>query len=87
MHMVKRGKVYLRTGHVGPEGEETYNSTLSLTSVLDRVGGQRHPSAALCPANRLGTHSVGGWVGFMACLDGCGKSRLYRNSIPRPSSQ
>jgi hypothetical protein len=36
---------HLRTGHEGPEGEQRYNSTLSLTSVLD-VGGWStpHPS-------------------------------------------
>jgi len=30
-----------RTGHEGPEGEQSYCSTLSLTSALDWVGGQR----------------------------------------------
>jgi hypothetical protein len=29
------GKVHPRTGHEGPEGKETYSSTLSLPSVLD----------------------------------------------------
>jgi len=45
--MVKgKGKVHPRIGHEGPEGEKRYSSTLSLTSVLNRVGGQRrHPSA------------------------------------------
>jgi hypothetical protein len=37
------------TGHEGPEGELMYSSTLSLTSALDGVGGQRHPPAALPP--------------------------------------
>jgi hypothetical protein len=31
-----------RTRHEGPEGEYGYSSTLSLTSALDGVGGQRH---------------------------------------------
>jgi len=39
------------------------------------VGGQRHAPAAL-----------GSWVSPRAGLDGCGKSRLHRYSIPRPSS-
>jgi hypothetical protein len=39
--------VHPRTGHEGPEGEQRYSSTLSLTSVLDGVGGQRHAPAAL----------------------------------------
>ena len=29
-------------GHEGPEWEQKYGSTLSLTSALDGVGGQRH---------------------------------------------
>jgi len=31
-----KGKVHPRTGHEGPEGEQRYSSTLSLTSALDR---------------------------------------------------
>ena len=34
-----RGEVRPRTGHEGPEGEYSYSSTISLTSVLDAVGG------------------------------------------------
>jgi hypothetical protein len=41
------GKVRTRTGHEGPEGEQKYSSTLSLTSALDGVGVQRHAPAAL----------------------------------------
>ena len=36
-----------RTGREGPEGEYKYGSTLSLTSALDGLGGQRHAQAAL----------------------------------------
>ena len=39
-------KVHPRTGHEGPEVEQTYRSTLSLTSALD-LGGQRHAPVAL----------------------------------------
>jgi hypothetical protein len=46
------------------------------------VGGQRHAPAAL-PA----TNCTGGWVGPRAGLDGCGKSRPHRDSIPGPSSR
>jgi hypothetical protein len=35
---VKRGKVYPRTGHEGPEREKRSISTLSLTSALDDCG-------------------------------------------------
>ena len=50
-----------------------YSSTLSLTS-------------ALYSRERPGTHCTGGWVGRRAGLDGCGKSRPHRDSIPGPSS-
>jgi len=36
-----------RTGHEGPEWEQRYSSTLSLTSTLDGVGEQHHGPAAL----------------------------------------
>jgi hypothetical protein len=37
-----------------------YSSTLSLTSVIDGVGCQRHISAPLTPEKRTGTHCTGG---------------------------
>ena len=43
------GTVYSRTDHEGPEREKRYSSTVSLTSALDGVGGQRHAPAALPP--------------------------------------
>ena len=43
------GKVHPRTRHEGSEGEKRYSSTLSLTSALDGVGGQRYSPAALLP--------------------------------------
>ena len=49
------------------------------------TGGQRHAPAALPPGKRPGAHRIGGWVGPKACLDGCGKSRPDRDSIPGPS--
>jgi hypothetical protein len=42
-----KGDVHPRTDHEGPAAE--YSSTLSLTSALDGVGGQRHVPAALSP--------------------------------------
>jgi hypothetical protein len=36
-----------RASHEGLEAEKRYSSTLSLTSPLDGVGGQRHAPAAL----------------------------------------
>jgi len=47
--MMMKGIVHPRSGHEDPEGEQRYISTLSLTSVLDGVGGQRHAPAASPP--------------------------------------
>jgi hypothetical protein len=65
-----KGTVHPITGHEGSEGEYRYSSTLSLTSALDGVGGQRHAPAALPPGKtrdplyrRLGgAQSRSGWV-------------------------
>jgi hypothetical protein len=62
-----------------------YICTLSLTSVLDGVGGQRPVSAAL-PRERPSTHCIGGWVGPRVCPDAFGKSRTHWDSIPGPFS-
>jgi hypothetical protein len=35
MSVYVEGRVHSRTGHEGPEGEQKYNSTLSLTSALE----------------------------------------------------
>jgi hypothetical protein len=42
-----KGKDRPLTGHESAQGEQRYSSTLSLTSALDGVGGQRHAPAAL----------------------------------------
>jgi hypothetical protein len=46
-----KGKIHPRTGHEDAEGEQMYSSTLSSTSALEWVGGQRHVPAALPPGN------------------------------------
>jgi hypothetical protein len=38
VHVDDKGKVHPTTGHEGPEGEQRYSSTLSLTSALDGGG-------------------------------------------------
>jgi len=73
-----KDKAHPKTGHKGPEGEQMYRSTLSLTSALD---------GALDSRERPGAHCVGGWVGPSTVLDGCGKSYRHRDSIRGPSSQ
>jgi len=40
-------RIHTRIGHEGLEGEKRNNPTLSLTSALDGVGGQRHVPAVL----------------------------------------
>jgi hypothetical protein len=78
--------IHPKTGHEDPEGEYRYSTSLSLTSALDGVGGQRHAPAALPTGKRPGTHCTEDWVGPRAGQDKCGKSRLHRDSIPVPSS-
>jgi len=63
-----------------------YSSTLSLTSALGGVGGQRHAPAALPPGKRIGAHCIVGWMGPRPGLDECGKSHPHRDPIPGPPS-
>ena len=81
-----KGKVHPRTGHGGPEGEQRYSSTLSLTSVLDGGGWSTPRPVRFTQGRRPGTYCTERWVGQSASLDGCGKSRSHRDSIPGPSS-
>jgi hypothetical protein len=78
-----KGKVYPRTSHEGPEGEQMYSSTLPSASALDGVGGQRHAPAALPPGKTSYTIL---WMGPRAVLNECGKSLPHRDSIPGPPS-
>jgi len=80
-----KGKVHPKRGHKSQEGEQRYSPSISLTSALDGVGGQRKAPAALLP-ERPGTHCIGGWVSPRAGLDRCGKLRPHRDSIPGPPS-
>ena len=48
-------------------------SIYSFFSLGDRFGGERHAPVAN-PRERPCTQCIGGWVGFRAGLDGCGKS-------------
>jgi hypothetical protein len=64
-------------------GAQRYSSILSLTSVLDGVGGQCQNPAALSPGKKPCTHCIGCWVGPRAGLDECGKSRPPLRFDPR----
>ena len=46
------------------------------------MGVQRHAATALPPGKRLVIHCMGDWVGPRVGLDGCGKSRPHRDSVP-----
>jgi hypothetical protein len=63
-----------------------YISTLSLTSTLDWGGVDNTTPRPLYTRETPSTYCIGGWVGPRACLDGCKKSRPYRDSIPGPAS-
>ena len=65
-----KGKVHHRTGHEGAR----WGGWLALRPGHFTLG------------KRPVTHYTGGWVGPRAGLEGCGKSRVHRDSIPEPSS-
>jgi len=78
-----KGKFHPITDHEGPEGEQTYDFTLSVASALDV---QSHAPAALRREKRNGTPCTGGWVDLRARQDRCGKSRPAGIRSPdRPS--
>ena len=68
----RKGKLHPRTGNEGPEGEQRYSSTLSLTSAPDE-GGWTTP----CPSRFISGK------GPRAGLDGCEKSRPPPGFDPR----
>jgi hypothetical protein len=51
-----------------------------------RAGGKRHPTAALFSGKKSVAHGTGDYVGPWAGLDGFGKPRPHRDSIPGPPS-
>jgi hypothetical protein len=82
-------KVKVNPSHAcaGTVGRRRYSSNPFPISALEGVGGQHHAPAALPPEKRPGTYCTGGWVGIGTGLDGHGKFRLYRDSIPGLSSR
>jgi hypothetical protein len=68
---------------VKTQRECSYRSTLSLTSALDGGGWLTPGPCYFTPGEKEpGTHYIEDWVGPRASLDGCGKSRAHRDSIP-----
>jgi hypothetical protein len=80
------GEVHSRTGHEGPEGEYKYSSTLSLTSALDGVYGQRHAPAAFPSGKKSDAHCIRGWVAPGPVWKVL-KISPHQDSIPRPSTR
>jgi hypothetical protein len=77
-------KVRPWSGHKSPErGVEAW---LYSFFKLGARCGLPHALAALPLAIKPSTHCIDGWVGFRAGLDGRGKFRLHRDSIPGPSN-
>jgi hypothetical protein len=50
------------------------------------MGGELHIPFALPQGKRAVTHFIGGRLGPSSCLEGCGKLRPCRDSIPEMSS-
>jgi hypothetical protein len=83
---ISKSIIRRRTGYKGPEGEQSYRSTFSLTSALggnglltSRCGRFTREKETRCLLyRRMGGPRTG--------LDGCEKSRPYRDSIPGQSS-
>ena len=81
-----KGKVRPRTAHEGPEGEQMYSSTLSLTSTIDR-GGWWTPRPVRFTAGKdpLPIVHEAGWAPGPVCTV-AENLATHRDSIPRPSS-
>jgi len=66
-------------------GSKGYSSTFAPRRWME-LGGQRYSPASLPPGKRPSTHCTERWVGPRIGVDGYGKSRLHRNSIPGSSN-
>ena len=84
--LFKKGKGLPRTGHEGPEGEQMYSSTLPSTSVLRWGWVVNATPRPLYTPGKTRYKLYRDWVGPRSGLDGCGKARPHRDSIPGPSS-
>ena len=75
-------KVPPRTDHEGPEREQMYSSNLPSTSAQDWGWVVHVMPRRFYPKEKPVTHCIGGRVGPRVGLDGCGKPRPHRYSIP-----
>ena len=70
-----KAKAHPRTGHEGPEWEERYSCTFSLTSALDWGGWSKPRPGRFTPGIETRYPLYRRGIGPRAGLDGCGKSR------------
>jgi hypothetical protein len=81
---VHKGKVHPRTNHEGPEGQDRYSATLSLTLTLDGAGGQHHAPTTL-PTGKTRYQLYRRLGGPRGRSGRVRKIFPHRDSIPRPS--
>jgi hypothetical protein len=84
-------KVKVKTKFILEQAMKTQSGSRCIVILFLNLGARKGwvvnvTSRPLYPLKRPGTHCTGGGVGPRAVLDGCGKSHLYRKSIPGPSS-
>jgi hypothetical protein len=77
------GKVHPRKGHEGPEREQKYSSTLSLTSALDGGWVVKATPWPLYRRERAGARCIGGLVGPRAGVENLASTRI--RSLNRPA--
>ena len=80
------GKRHPRTGHEGPEGEQMYSFTLSLTSALDRGGWST--TRTLYHRENPGTHWIEvGWTPgpVRTCAENLARTRIRSSDPPARS--
>jgi hypothetical protein len=77
--IIHKGKGHPRTGHEGPEGEQMYSSTLSLTSALVGAGWSTPRTGCFTPGNK---------TRYLVCTRFGGykrrSERLRKISLPAP---
>jgi hypothetical protein len=76
------GKLHHITHYKGPEGEQTYSNTLSLTSALDGGWWSKPRPGHFTPAKHTRYPLYRGCVGPTAGVEGQGKSSLPQGFHP-----
>jgi len=82
----KKCKFQQRTGNEIPEGEQSYNCILSLTSTLDGVEWSAPNPGLFTLGKEKRIFCTGDCAGPKAGLEWCRKYRPHRDTILEPSS-